>query len=240
MSLRPLVLLPTYNETGTLPALLDLLAACGTDVLVIDDASPDGTGDLVESLRPGRPWLALIRRPGKLGLGSAYREGMGMALAQGRPAVLEMDADFSHDPRDVPRLLDAVLGSGAALAIGTRTLPGGGTPGWPLGRRLVSRIGNRYARALLGIPASDLTSGFRAYAGEALRAADPLHARSEGYAFQIEMAWRVWRTGGRIAEVPVVFTDRRLGHSKLSADVVMEAAWRVPALALERLIRQGA
>ena len=233
MALRPLVILPTYNEADTLPALVSVLdAVADVDLLVIDDASPDGTGDIAESLKARFPRLDLLRRRGKLGLGSAYREGMAMALNEGRPAVVEMDSDFSHDPRDVPRLLAGL--EQADLVIGSRCLPGGGAPGWPLPRRLISRGGNQYARRLLGLKAGDLTSGFRAYRGEALRAADPGHTRSEGYAFQIEMAWRVTRSGGRIAEVPIVFVDRRLGASKLSRRVVWEAAWRVPLLALER------
>lgn len=232
--MRPLLILPTYNEADTLPALLGMLGEdAGVDVLVIDDASPDGTGDLADALAARLPWVKVLHRAGKLGLGSAYREGMAQALAEGRPAVLEMDSDFSHDPKDVPRLLKAL--DHADLAIGTRTLPGGGMPGWPLHRRLISRGGNIYAGTLLGLAVDDLTSGFRAYRGEALRKADPTHTRSDGYAFQVEMAWRVHRAGGRIAEVPIVFVDRRLGKSKLSRRIVWEAAIRVPAMALERL-----
>lgn len=227
MTSRPLLLLPTHREAATIAAVLDTVRRTAPmDVLVIDDASPDGTAGIAE-----RMGARVLRRPAKLGLGSAYRDGMAVALSEGRPAVLEMDADFSHDPHDIPRLL-AVLEGGADLAIGTRTLPGGGCPGWPLWRRAVSRGGNVYARRLLGVPASDLTSGFRAFRGEALRRADPARTRSDGYAFQIEMAWRVWRAGGRIAEVPIVFADRRAGASKLGAGVIAEAALRVPALAL--------
>ena len=236
MRARPLVLLPTYNESDTLAALVEAVSlSAEVDLLVIDDASPDGTGDLAERLRGRFPNLRVRHRSGKFGLGSAYREGMAEALTEDRPAVLEMDSDFSHDPHDVSRLL-AALDAGADLAIGTRTLPGGGAPGWPLLRRAVSRGGNLYAKALLGVPADDLTSGFRAYRGGALRSADPSHTRSDGYAFQIEMAWRVWRAGGSIAQVPITFVDRRLGKSKLSRRIVWEAAWRVPALALQRLI----
>ncbi len=211
-----------------------LSRAAGADLLVIDDASPDGTGAVAEALKARHPGLSVLHRDAKRGLGSAYREGMARALAEGRPAVVEMDADYSHDPQDVPRLLAPVLSGRADLVIGSRALPGGGSPGWPLWRRAVSRGGNLYARALLGMSAGDMTSGFRAYAGEALKRADPATTRSEGYAFQIEMAWRVFRSGGRIAEVPIVFADRRLGRSKLSGRVVLEAAWRVPALALGR------
>ena len=232
---RPLLILPTYNEADTLAALIGMLGEdAGVDVLVIDDASPDGTGDLADALAARLPWVRVVHRAGKMGLGSAYRHGMALALAEGRPAVLEMDSDFSHDPKDVPRLLKA-LDAGADLAIGTRTLPGGGVPGWPLHRWLISRAGNLYAKLLLGMRADDLTSGFRAYRGEALRKADPMHTRSDGYAFQVEMAFRIERTGGRIAEVPIVFVDRRLGKSKLSRKIVWEAAVRVPMLALERL-----
>ncbi len=231
---RPLLILPTYNESDTLEALLGMLGeGAGVDVLVIDDNSPDGTGALADGLAARLPWVKVLHRAGKLGLGSAYREGMARALAEDRPAVLEMDSDFSHDPKDVPRLLQAL--DHADLAIGTRTLPGGGMPGWPLLRRLISRGGNLYARTLLGMSADDLTSGFRAYRAEALRKADPTHTRSDGYAFQVEMAFRVQQAGGRIAEVPIVFIDRRLGKSKLSRRIVWEAAFRVPALALERL-----
>ena len=236
MSQRPLVLLPTYNESDHLAALVEMLSlSADADLLVIDDASPDGTGEIAEGLKARFPGLRVRHRAGKMGLGSAYREGMALALQEGRPAVLEMDSDFSHDPHDVPKLL-AALEKGADLAIGTRTLPGGGAPGWPALRRLVSRGGNLYAKALLRVPADDLTSGFRAYRGEALRKADPASTRSDGYAFQIEMARRVWKTGGSIAQVPITFIDRRLGKSKLSRRIVWEAAWRVPALALQRLI----
>ena len=234
---HPLLLLPTYNESDTLAALLGMLGEdAGVDVLVIDDASPDGTGDLADSLAKRLPWVKVLHRTGKLGLGSAYREGMALALAEGRPAVLEMDCDFSHDPKDVPRLLRGL--EHADLVIGTRTLPGGGMPGWPLYRRLISRGGNLYARMWLGMAARDLTSGFRAYRGEALRRADPMHTRSDGYAFQVEMAWRIVRSGGRIGELPIVFADRRIGKSKLSRRIVWEAAVGVPALALERLTRK--
>lgn len=230
--MKPLVLLPTYNECDHLAALVEALSrSADVDLLVIDDASPDSTGELAEGLRPRFPNLRVRHRAGKMGLGSAYREGMALALEEGRPAVLEMDSDFSHDPHDVPRLL-AALDAGADLAIGTRTLPGGGAPGWPLLRRAISRGGNLYAKAWLRFPADDLTSGFRAYRGDALRKADPASTRSDGYAFQVEMAWRVWRTGGSIAQVPITFIDRRLGKSKLSRRIVWEAAWRVPALAL--------
>ena len=231
---RPLLILPTYNEADTLAPLLGMLGEdASVDVLVIDDASPDGTGALADALAARLPWVKVLHRKGKLGLGSAYREGMAQALAEDRPAALEMDSDFSHDPRDVPRLLKAL--DHADLVIGTRTLPGGGIPGWPLHRRLISRAGNLYAKALLGMRADDLTSGFRAYRGEALRKADPTHTRSDGYAFQVEMAFRIQQAGGRIAELPIVFADRRLGKSKLSRKIVWEAAIRVPTLALERL-----
>ena len=233
---RPLLLLPTYNESDTLAALLGMLGEdAGVDVLVIDDASPDGTGALADALAERLPWVKVLHRKGKLGLGSAYREGMAQALVEDRPAVLEMDSDFSHDPRDVSRLLKALDTEKADLVIGTRTLPGGGMPGWPLLRRLISRAGNLYAKALLGMRADDLTSGFRAYRGEALRRADPTHTRSDGYAFQVEMAFRIQQAGGRIAQLPIVFVDRRLGKSKLSRRIVWEAAVRVPVLALERL-----
>ena len=235
---RPLLILPTYNESDTLAALLGMLGEdARVDVLVIDDNSPDGTGALADALAKRLPWVRVLHRASKLGLGSAYREGMALALAEGRPAVLEMDSDFSHDPRDVPRLLRGL--DRADLVIGTRTLPGGGTPGWPLYRRLISQGGNLYARVWLGLAARDLTSGFRAYRGEALRKADPTHTRSDGYAFQVEMAFRISQSGGRIGEVPIVFADRRIGKSKLSRRIVWEAARRMPALALERLVRRA-
>lgn len=233
MSLRPLVLLPTYNEKDTLPAVLDLsFRSAAVDVLVIDDGSPDGTAEIARALKSRYGGLDVWERPGKMGLGSAYREGMARALAEGRPAVVEMDADLSHDPRDLPRLLEPVLSGDAALAIGTRLPPEGGCPGWPLSRRLISRAGNAYARLLLGLEARDLTSGFRAYGGEALGRADPAATRSDGFGFQIEMAWRVARSGGRIAEIPIVFVDRRLGASKMDAAIAWEALVGVPLLRL--------
>jgi len=226
------VVVPTYDERENvevlLPALLGLRPR--VSVLVVDDGSPDGTGDAVEAVAAREPRVGLLRRAGKLGLGTAYVEGFARALAEGADRVVQMDADFSHDPRDVPRLL-AALGH-ADLVIGSRYCRGGGTRNWGLGRRLVSRGGSFYARLLLGLPVQDVTGGFKAWRAELLRKVLRDRVRSEGYGFQIEMTLRAHRRGARIREVPIVFEDRRVGQSKMSGAIFREAVLMVPRLAL--------
>ncbi len=232
---RFLLCLPTYNERENLPGMVEALRAVREetpipgDVLVLDDNSPDGTGVIADELAAEHAWLHVLHRPGKQGLGRAYLAGFGWALRRGYSHVLEMDCDFSHDPGRVPVLLDAVLG-GADLALGSRYVRGGGVANWSLTRRLVSAGGCLYARGLLGIPVRDLTGGFKCFRREVLEAIDLGSVTAEGYAFQIEMTYRACRLGFAVQEVPIVFTDRVAGGSKMTRSIVSEAAWRVPQL----------
>lgn len=219
-----LVITPTYNEIDSIPELLRrLFAATGdrVDLLVIDDGSPDGTAELVKELMSEDERIHLEQRPGKLGLGTAYVKGFQWGIERGYSAVVEMDADLSHNPADVPRLLDAL--SDADLVIGSRYVPGGGVSNWGRGRRILSSAGNVYARAWLGYKVKDSTAGFRAYRTAALAGQDLENIHSEGYGFQIEMTRRFHLAGLRIKEVPITFTERALGHSKMSRRIVIEA-----------------
>jgi len=221
---KTLVVLPTFNEAANIADVLRRIraAAADVDVLVVDDSSPDGTADLAEALEAELGGIEVLRRPVKSGLGSAYREGFRAGLDQGYEALVEMDADLSHDPATLPDLIAAVA-DGADLAIGTRYMPGGRIPDWPWYRRAISRTGNLYARTILGISPRDSTSGFRCYHRRALEAIDLDTVRADGYGFQVEMAYLVERNGGTIAEVPIEFRDRTLGHSKMSGRIVAEA-----------------
>jgi dolichol-phosphate mannosyltransferase len=233
-SSRALVVIPTYNERATIAEVARRLfdaAADRIDLLVVDDSSPDGTAELVKGLAAERDGVHLIERPGKLGLGSAYVTGFRWALERGYTAVVEMDADLSHDPADVPGLLDAL--NGAELAIGSRYVEGGKVRNWGLTRRMLSLGGNLYARAWLGFGVKDSTSGFRAYKTQALAAQDLSTVRSEGYAFQIEMTRRIYRAGGSVVEVPITFTERVAGRSKMSRRIVLEALVSVPRWGLK-------
>lgn len=204
--------------------------------MIVDDASPDGTGELADRLAGDLPGVSVLHRPEKAGLGPAYAAGFEAALAEGADILCEMDADFSHDPEDVPRLVDAVR-RGADLAIGSRYVPGGGIPDWPIVRRLLSKGGNVYARAMLGLPVHDATAGFRAYKASALRLLRPETCQSAGYAFQIEMTRRAVDAGLRIVEVPITFRDRAAGTSKMGGRIVIEAMWLVTKWGVERLWR---
>jgi dolichol-phosphate mannosyltransferase len=221
---KVLVVLPTYDEAANIAEVLSRIraAASEVDVLVVDDSSPDGTADLAEALAGELGGVEVMRRPAKSGLGSAYRDGFRVGLGQGYEALVEMDADLSHDPATLPDLIAAVAG-GADLAIGTRYMPGGSIPDWPWPRRAVSRIGNFYARKMLRMSPRDSTSGFRCYHRRALEAIDLSSVRADGYGFQVEMAYLVERNGGSVAEVPIEFRDRTLGHSKMSSRIVAEA-----------------
>lgn len=222
--MKALVVLPTYNEAANIADVLRRLraAAPDVDVLVVDDGSPDGTAAMAEALGAELGGVEVLKRPGKSGLGAAYREGFRRGLASGYEIILEMDADLSHDPAEVPNLIGAVE-DGADLAIGTRYMPGGSIPDWPWHRRLISKVGNLYARTMLGITPRDATSGFRAYHRRALEKLDLLDVRADGYGFQVEMAYRVEGNGGKIVEVPICFRDRLLGKSKMSGKIVVEA-----------------
>ncbi len=227
-----LVIIPTYNERENLPLLLpQVLAFQELSVLVVDDGSPDGTGDIVASEMEHNERVHLLRRAGKQGLGTAYVAGFRYALERGADYIFEMDADFSHDPRYLPDLLHAAE-TVYDLVIGSRYVPGGGTTDWGLGRQLISRGGNIYARLILGLPVADMTGGYRCYRREALEAIDLDHIRSNGYSFQIEMAYRVHQASLRVGEVPIVFPDRRVGASKMSKNIVFEALSNVVKLRL--------
>jgi dolichol-phosphate mannosyltransferase len=221
---RAVVLLPTYNEAANLEAMVEaLLQVTDADVLIIDDNSPDGTGHLARALHHRHlERVRTLHRPGKEGLGRAYADGYELALARGYEVVVQMDADFSHDPHDVPRLIGAVA-SGAGVAIGSRYVPGGSTPGLAWHRRLLSRFGSRYAAAVLGLPIRDVTGGFKAFSRAALLALRPRTLRSAGFAVQIETTHRAFRRGLIIREIPIAFHDRQAGQSKMSLEVIGEA-----------------
>ena len=230
---RTTVCLPTYDERENLePMVRALSGVLGPDdrVLVIDDSSPDGTGEIADRLAAELDWVDVLHRPRKEGLGRAYLDGFRRALADGAELVLELDCDFSHDPADVPRLLQA--SEGADLVLGSRYVPGGGTENWGLLRRAISRWGSLYAQVLLGLHVRDLTGGFKCYRREVLETIDLDAIRSRGYAFQIETTYRAVRAGFRVVEIPIRFTDREVGGSKMSRSIVLEAIWKVPALRL--------
>lgn len=226
-----LVVIPTYNEADNLPRLVAALASLGLDlgVLVVDDASPDGTGQLALGLRQTYPWVNVLPRRGKLGLGSAYVEGFHWALEHSDASlVVQMDADFSHDPAAVPNLVKAARGG--AVAVGSRYVPGGQVKNWGLGRRMLSRGGSLYARAILGLPLNDVTGGFKCWPRAVLASLDLSRLVSDGYAFQVEMNYRAHRGGHRLMEVPICFEDRRVGHSKMTLGIGLEAlvvVWRL-------------
>ena len=222
--MRPLVVLPTYNEALNIAEVLTKVRAAVPDaeVLVVDDGSRDGTAELAEQLGAQLQQIEVLRRPEKAGLGSAYRAGFRIGLERGLDAMVEMDSDLSHDPAALPSLL-AAIDDGADLVIGSRYVPGGSIPKWRLHRRLLSRWGNRYAAALLRLGVSDSTGGYRVYRATMLKAIDLDAVRADGYGFQIEMTYAVARAGGKIVEVPISFSDRLRGTSKMSGRIVVEA-----------------
>ncbi|KGM09265.1 polyprenol monophosphomannose synthase [Cellulomonas bogoriensis] len=228
---RTLVIIPTYDEARTLPVTLDRLrtAVPWVDALVVDDGSPDGTGQIAEDLAQDDPAVHVMHRTGKQGLGTAYVAGFLWALERGYDVVVEMDADGSHKPEQLPLILEALDDGepGPSLVIGSRWVRGGAVENWPRHREVLSRGGNTYTRLCLGIPVRDATAGFRAYRASALRAIPLTEVASQGYCFQVDMAWRVVRTGGAVREVPITFVERTEGHSKMSRDIVVEALWRV-------------
>lgn len=234
---RAVICLPTYNERENLPRVLDALEPFGVEVLVIDDNSPDGTGDLADRLAADRDWVSVLHRERKEGLGPAYLAGFRRALSGDAEYVLEMDADLSHDPEAVPRLIEACV-NGADVALGSRYVVGGGTENWGRGRRLVSAGGSLYARTLLGVDIRDLTGGFKCFRRAVLEQIDLGAVTSKGYAFQIELTYRALRAGFRVVEVPIVFVDRTHGKSKMSRTIFLEAVARVPLLRLAALTRR--
>jgi dolichol-phosphate mannosyltransferase len=231
-----LVIIPTYNERENIGALLDQLLALpyGLDVLVVDDASPDGTAALVEERMAGEPRVHLLRRPGKMGLGSAYRDGFRYALANGAEYVFEMDADFSHDPAAIGEFLQHA--QDVDLVLGSRYLNGSVTVvNWPLSRLILSYVANFYARWITGLPVWDTTGGYKCFRRRALAAVNLDKVRSDGYSFQIEMSYKVWKRGLKIREIPIMFVDRRAGVSKMNRRIVWEALWMVWQLRLTSL-----
>jgi dolichol-phosphate mannosyltransferase len=233
MSDRVLVIVPTYNEIENIERILDRLHASvpSASALVVDDGSPDGTGELAEQLAAADARVHVLRRPGKGGLGPAYVAGFRWARERGYDVVVEMDADGSHAPEQLPRLLDAL--ADADLVLGSRYVPGGGVTDWPAHRLLLSRVGNRYTRWALRLPLTDATGGYRAVRGELI---DLLHfddVASEGYCFQVDWAWRAVRAGARVTEVPIIFAERRFGRSKMSGSIVREALVRVTVWGLQ-------
>ena len=221
--MRVLVVTPTYLEAENIEEFLERLraAAPDVDVLVVDDNSPDGTADLAEKTGARLGRIDVLRRPEKIGLGDAYRAGFALGMDRGYEMLVQIDADLSHDPRALPGLLAAVE-DGADLAIGSRYVPGGSIPNWSWHRKMLSRWGNRYAAGVLGMPINDATSGFRVYRADVLSKVDYASTRAKGYGFQIELAYRVWRHGGRIDQLPIVFTDRVRGVSKMTWQVAVE------------------
>jgi dolichol-phosphate mannosyltransferase len=236
MTGKCLVVIPTYNEIDNIreivPAVLGLPHPL--EVLVVDDNSPDGTASAVEEMRTRDPRVHLLRRPGKMGLGSAYIAGFRWALGRDYAVVFEMDADFSHDPGAIPSFLEAI--EGADLVLGSRYLYGVTVVNWPLRRLILSYGANAYSRLLTGVPVQDLTGGFKAFRREALAGIDLDKVRSDGYSFQIELTFHCWRRGLRVKEIGIVFTDRRVGISKMNRRIIFEATWMVWRLFLLRLV----
>jgi dolichol-phosphate mannosyltransferase len=239
LAVRLVICLPTYNERENLEplvrALESVFGSAGLDgrVLVVDDSSPDGTGEIADRLAEELPWVSVLHRERKEGLGPAYLAGFRQALADGAELVMEMDADFSHDPADVPRLVEAA--GRADLAIGSRYVAGGGVRNWGLVRRAISRWGCLYAQVILGLRVRDTTGGFKCYRRAVLETVPLDRIHSKGYAFQIETTYRALRAGFTVEEVPITFTDRETGHSKMSRAIVLEAVAKVPALRVAAL-----
>jgi dolichol-phosphate mannosyltransferase len=227
-SVSATVCLPTYNERENLERMVDALGRHGVRVLVVDDSSPDGTGEIADRLAAERDYVSVLHRERKEGLGPAYLAGFRRALADGAELVLEMDCDFSHDPDDVPRLIAAA--EDADLVLGSRYVRGGRIPNWGVLRRAISRGGCLYAQLLLQLGIRDLTGGFKCYRRAVLERIDLDAIRSKGYAFQIETTYRALRAGFRVTEIPITFVDREEGGSKMSRSIVAEAVWKVPAL----------
>lgn len=236
------MLVPTYNEAASLPRLLARLAVAvpDADVLVIDDASPDGTADIADRLAADDPRISVLRRAGKDGLGRAYRAGYAVALERDYRYVVQIDADGSHPPETLPEMLAVARAEPRPdLVIGSRWVPGGRTVDWSAGRERLSRAANGYARRILRLPVADLTAGYRVYRAEALRRLDLASVRSHGYYFQVEMTVRIADAGGAVAEVPIVFAEREAGASKMTFGIILEAMVKVTTLGVRRRLRRS-
>jgi len=240
MAADTLIVIPTYNERENLPQLVRRLMAqpVALDLLVVDDSSPDGTGALADELAAAHPQVHVLHRQIKDGLGRAYLAGFAWALARDYEFIFEMDADFSHNPADVPRFLEAARTESADLVLGSRYRDGIRVINWPLNRLLLSLFAAQYVRVITGMPVTDPTGGFKCFRRATLQAIGLETVRSNGYSFQIELTHRVWRRGLRIAEVPIIFTDRFQGTSKISREIVREALWMVWKLWLENGLRR--
>ena len=230
---RILVIIPTFNERESLPSIVQRVRTCVPEahILVADDNSPDGTGRIADDLASSDDHLHVMHRLGKEGLGAAYLAGFAWALQQGYDVVVEMDADGSHQPEQLPRLLDALRS--ADLVLGSRWVPGGRTENWPLSRQLISRRGTAYTRLALGVPIHDATGGYRAFRASTLRQLDLHEVASQGYCFQIDLAWRAVQRNLTVREVPITFVERTAGASKMSRKIVAEALWRVTLWGLD-------
>ncbi|MDX6273035.1 MAG: dolichol-phosphate mannosyltransferase [Frankiales bacterium] len=236
---RVLVCIPTYNELENLPRIVARVrtATPQAHVLVVDDGSPDGTGRLADELAAADSQVHVRHRPGKAGLGAAYIAAFRWALDRGYDVIVEMDADGSHAPEELPKLL-AALHAGADLVLGSRWVAGGQVKDWPRSRLLLSRGGNAYARLMLGVPIRDITGGYRAFRRSLLERLPLDHVQSQGYCFQVDMAWRSVLLGAEVVEVPITFVERSAGTSKMSRDVVAEALWRVTGWGLGHRLRR--
>jgi dolichol-phosphate mannosyltransferase len=232
---QALIVVPTYNERDNVRGIAERLLAAltQTDLLFVDDNSPDGTGALLDEIAAAHPRVHVMHRAGKLGLGTAYVEGFGWGLARGYDYLFEMDADGSHDPRYLPQML-ALAEDGADVVVGSRYVPGGGTENWGAGRKLISRGGSLYARTILGVDLRDVTAGFMCWRRAALEAIDLSTISSNGYSFQIEMKYRALKKSLRVVETPIVFVDRRVGQSKMSRAIFVEALLKVWGLRFGR------
>ena len=227
--MKTIAVIPTYDERENVEPMAKAVLEKDVEILFVDDNSPDGTGVLLDRLAADLPRVHVLHREKKMGLGRAYVAGFAKAIDLGAELVVQMDCDFSHDPKDIPRLVDACEG-GADLAIGSRYVPGGSTPGWPFRRRLVSRAGGIFIRTVTGMPVKDPTGGFKCWRKTALEKIDFSSVASAGYSFQLEMNHRTWKAGLVIEEVPIAFTDRIAGYSKITAGIAKESlkiAWRL-------------
>ena len=234
------VILPTYNEAGNIERMVEAVGpklSADDRILIVDDNSPDGTGRIADGLVAVDPRVEVLHRPGKQGLGPAYIAGFRRALEGGAGLVVQMDADFSHDPAYLPRLIAA--SALADLVVGSRYVPGGGITEWGAARRLISRGGSLYSRVVLGVPVRDLTGGFKCFRREVLESIELNTVNASGYSFQVEMTYRVLKAGFEVIEVPITFRERQAGSSKMSNSIVIEAAWRVPAIRISSFGRRG-